>query len=888
MRIFASLRSVVSALFHRSLVENEVEEELRAHIQDRANDLERSSIPRAEAERRARLEFGGYQKFKEECREAQGTRFLEILIQDLRFGLRMLRKSPSFTAVAVLTLTLGIGANTAIFTVANALLLRPLPYANPQNLMMVYETNIVDYGQEDVFSYPYFSRLRDHQYSFSGISAFASDDFDMSGRGEPRQVSAGRASWNFFDVLGVRPALGRDFSASEGQRGGNRVVMLSHQFWVSEFGQAHNVIGQSLMLDSLSYTIVGVLPAGFTFQPLGNDTQIWIPREFELNIATPEHIQAGMGYLEGIARLAPGVSIDQARSELRVLHNEYCRDNSNRPDADPKWPTTVTPLQTMIVANVRVAVLVLMGAVGVVLLIACANVASLLLARAQKRKKEIALRTALGARRGVIVRQLLVESLLLAAMGGALGILAGYAGVRALLALNRDSVSQLSGNVAMDWRVACFVAAISLVSGVLFGLAPALQLSKTDLNSVLRDEGRGSTGTRRAASSQNVLVVMQVALSMILLFGSGLLIRSFLQLINVNPGFDPTNVLTMRMNLPPSKYGTNAHMVSFYNEALRQMQSLPGVSAAAISSALPPTPTRFAPILAEGEPVVPVAQRSGVNIQTISPDYAKVLRVALERGREFTAEDDQTTPTVAMVNQAFVRRYWPNDNPIGKHIWLGPIIKPLEVVGVFGDEKNNGLGEDPAPEMFLPFPNLPWSHLRLSLRSASRNPLALVPAVRQRLAQIDSDQPITEVQTLEQILAQSRAQSNFTVALFGIFSAVALLLAIVGIYGVVSYAVAQRTQEVGIRMALGATQTDVLKLVVGRGLALSGVGIAIGLIAAFTLTPLIKSLLYKVSPADPMTIIGSAILFLIAALLASYIPARRAMRVDPMVALRYE
>ncbi len=888
MRIFSSLRSVVSALLHRSRIDKEMEEELRAHIQDRANDLERSGLPRAEAERRARIEFGGYQKFKEECREAQGTHFVETLIQDLRFGLRMLRKSPGFTAVAVLTLALGIGANTAIFTVADALLLRPLPYANPQKLMMVYETNIVDNSQEDVFSYPYFSRLRGHQYSFSGISAFASDDFDMSGRGEPRQISAGRVSWNFFDVLGVRPALGRDFFASEGQRGGNRVVMLSHQFWVSEFGGAHNVIGQSLMLDSLSYTIVGVLPAGFTFQPLGNDTQIWIPREFELNIATPEHIQAGMGYLEGIARLAPGVSIDQARSELRVLHNEYCRDNSNRPDADPKWPTTVTPLQTMIVANVRVAVLVLMGAVGVVLLIACANVASLLLARAQNRKKEIALRTALGARRGVIVRQLLVESLLLALIGGALGILAGHAGVRALLALNRDTVSQLSGSVAMDWRVPCFVAAISLVSGVLFGLAPALQLSKTDLQSVLRDEGRGSTGTRRAASSQNLLVVTQVALSMILLFGSGLLIRRFLQLINVNPGFDPTNVLTMRMNLPPSKYGTNAQMVSFYNEVLRQMQLLPGVSAAAISSALPPTPTRFAPILAEGEPVVPVAQRSGVNIQTISTDYAKVLRVALERGREFTAEDNQTTPTVAMVNQAFVRRYWPNDNPIGKHIWLGPIIKPVEVVGVFGDEKNNGLGEGSAPEMFLPFPNLPWSHLRLSLRSASRNPLALVPAVRQRLAQIDSDQPITEVQTLEQILAQSRAQSNFTVALFGIFSAVALVLAIVGIYGVISYAVAQRTQELGIRMALGATQTDVLKLVVGRGLALAGVGIAIGLIAAFTLAPLIKSLLYKVSPADPMTIIGSAILFLVAALLASYIPARRAMRVDPMVALRYE
>ncbi len=809
------------------------------------------------------------------------------LWQDLRYGLRMLAKSPGFTAIVILTLALGIGANTAIFTVANALLLRPLPYANPQKLMMVYETNIVDHTQEEVFSYPYFSRLRDHQHSFSGISAYASDDFDMSGRGEPRQISAGRVSWNFFDVLGVRPALGREFFASEGQRGDARVLMLSHRFWIGEFGGAPNVIGQTVILNSLSYTIVGVLPAGFTFQPLGNDTQIWIPREFELNIATPEHIQAGMGYLEGIARLAPGVSIDQARSELEVLHQEYCRDNSNRPDADPKWPTTVTLLQRMMVANVRVAVLVLMGAVGVVLLIACANVASLLLSRALKRKKEIAVRTALGARRSTIVRQLLVESLLLATISGIAGIFLGYAGTRALVALNHDTVEQLSG-VSMDWRVLCFTVGISLVSGLLFGLAPALQLSKTDLNSVLRNEGRGSAGSRRTANSQNVLVVAQVALSMILLISSGLLIRSFLQLMDVNPGFDPRNVLTMRMNLPPSKYGTNAQMVSFYNEVLRQMQSLPGVSAAAISSALPPTPTRFAPILAEGEPVVPVAQRSGVNIQTISPGYAKVLRVALERGREFTAEDDQTTPTVAMVNQAFVRRYWPNDDPIGKHIWLGPIIKPLEVVGVFGDEKNNGLGEDPAPEMFLPFPNLPWSHLRLSLRSASGNPMALVPAVRQRLARIDSDQPITEVQTLEQILAQSRAQSKFTVALFGIFSALALVLAIVGVYGVISYAVAQRTQELGIRMALGATQTDVLKLVVGRGLMLAGLGIAIGLIAPFTLTPLMTSLLYKVSPADPLTVAGSAISFLVAALLASYIPARRAMRVDPTVALRHE
>ena len=813
---------------------------------------------------------------------------MNALLQDLRYALRLLTKSPGFAAVAVLTLALGIGANTAIFTVADALLLRPLPYANPQRLMMVYETSIVNRSEESVFSYPYFARLRDQQHSFSGISAYASDDFDMTGRGEPRQISAGRVSWNFFDVLGVQPALGRDFFASEGQRGSNRVLMLSHQFWISEFGGARNVVGQSLMLDSLSYTIVGVLPANFVFTPLGSDTQIWIPREFELNIATPEHIQAGMGYLEGVARLAPGVSTEQAQSEVDVLHKEYCRDNPTRPDANPKWPLAVTPLQTMIVANIRAAVLILMGVVGVVLLIACANVASLLLSRALKRKKEIAVRTALGARRGVIVRQLLVESLLLAAISGLIGIFAGYAGTRGLLALNQDTVSQLGGGVSMDWRVLCFTIAISLVSGVLFGLAPALQLSKTDLNSVLRDEGRGSTGSRHVASSQNVLVVAQVALSMILLIGSGLLIRSFLQLMNVNPGFDPRNVLTMRMNLSPSKYGTNAQMVSFYNEVLRQMQSLPGVRAAAISSALPPTPTRSAPILAEGQPAVPLPQRPDANIETISPDYAKVLRVPLERGREFSADDNQTKPTVAMVNQAFVRRYWPNENPIGKHIWLGTIATPVEVVGVLGDERNNGISREPAPEMLLPFPNLPWSHLRLSLRTAGGDPMALVPAVRQRLARIDSVQPITEVQTLEQILAQSRAQSRFTVLLFGIFSGVALVLAIVGIYGVISYAVVQRTHEMGIRMALGADKKDIFRLVIGRGLKLAGIGIAIGLVAPFTLTRLMSSLLYKVSPADPLTIIGSAILFLAAALLASYIPARRASRTDPMVALRYE
>ena len=813
---------------------------------------------------------------------------MNTLLRDVRYGMRLLAKSPGFAAIAILTLALGIGANTAIFTVADALLLRPLPYANPQRLVMMYQTSVADHSEVGVFSYPRFVLIHSEQHSFSGVSAFADDDFDMVGRGEPRQISAGRVTWNFFDVLGVRPSLGRTFFASEGQRRGNRALMLSHAFWISEFGGTRNVIGQSLTLDSLPYTIIGVLPQNFSFQPLGNDVQIWVPREFEMNIATPAHIQAGMGYLTGVGRLASGVSLAQAESEMNVLDAQYRRNNPEKPDADPKWPMGLAPLQSQVVANIRPAVLVLMCAVGVVLLIACANVASLLLSRALKRKKEIVVRAALGASRAVIIRQLMVESLLIAAMGGLAGILAGYGGTQALLALNQGTVAELSTGIHMDWRVLCFTLVISLGGGLFFGLTPALQISRTDLTSVLRDESRGSTGSRRGGMLQNALVVAQVALSMILLIGSGLLVRSFVRLLTANPGFDPSDVLTMRINLPPSKYGTNAQMVSFYKELLRQTETLPGVAAVSISSALPPNASREAPILAEGQLAAPFAQRPLVTLQTISPGYGKVMRVPLIRGREFSAEDSQTTPTVAIVNQAFVRRFWPNENPLGKHIWLGTIAAPVQVVGVFGDMKNNGIAGETDPEILLPFPNLPWSHLRLSLRSAGGDPLALAPAVRKRLESIDSGQPVTEIQTLNEILDAARAQSRFTMTLFGIFSVIALVLAIVGIYGVISYASAQRMQEMGIRMALGADKKNIFSLVIGRGLKLASIGILIGLIAPFTLTRLMSSLLYKVSPADPLTIIGSAVLFLAAALLASYIPARRASRTDPMIALRYE
>ena len=813
---------------------------------------------------------------------------MNALLADLRYAFRALGKTPGFAAIAILTLALGIGANTAIFTVANALLFKPLPYAHPSQLTLVYESSAADPTDVGPFSYPRFSLLENTQRAFTSISAYAPDDFALTGRGEPRQIAAMRVTWNFFNTLGVEPAMGRNFRAAEGQPGGNRVVILSHEYWRTEFDASPAALGQALTLDSIPYTIIGVLPANFSFAPSAQSDALWIPREFELNIATPAHIAAGMGYLDAVARLGPNATLAQGQSQMNVLDQQYRRDNPTKPDADPKRPITVAPLQAMFVQNIRAVVLVLMAAVALVLLIACANVASLLLSRAVKRRKEIAVRAALGASRAAIIRQLLAESVLLAAMSGVVGIFAGYAGVRALVALNHDTVAQLSAGISMDWRVLLFTFGISLAAGILFGLAPALQLSRADLNSILRDESRGSSGSRGAASSQNVLVVAQVALSMILLIGSGLLLRSFARLLNAPLGFDPAHVVAMQIDLPPSKYAANAQMVAFYNQLLLSVETLPGVRAAAISSALPPTATRLAPILAEGQPNEPLAHRPLVNISTISPDYAKVLRLPLIAGREFTAADDQPAPTYAIVNQSFVRRFWLNDNPVGKHVWLGSIPKPVEVVGVFGDVKNSGLAADVSPEVILPFPNLPWSHLRLSVRAAAGDATALVPEIRQRLARLDSSLPLMRIAPLSQTLADARAQSRFTVALFGIFSSLALILAVVGIYGVISYAVAQRTAEIGIRMALGATRSSVLQLIFRRALALAGAGILIGLAAAFALTPLMKSLLYKISPADPVTIAASVTLFLLAALAASFFPARRATRIDPLDALRHE
>jgi putative ABC transport system permease protein len=804
-------------------------------------------------------------------------------VSNLRHAVRLLFKNPGFTAIAVLTLALGIGANTAIFTIANALLLRPLPYADPDRLVLVSAPPANERAETGWLSFPFFTVLNDYNRSFSNLAVCNFETFSLTGHGDPEQIYAARTSWNFFDTLGVRPILGRTFTREEDQRGGPPVVLISYELWMRLFGGDRNAVGSSLTLETRDFTVIGVLPPRFTVSLLGK-VDIWAPRVTEWTLVTPARVAAGGRYFQVIGRLAPGVSKDQARAETQVLFQRYKADKPGNFDATTDLVMQIGNLQDRMVANVKPTVLMLSAAVGLVLLIACANVASLLLSRALGRRKEFAVRTALGGSRGVLIRQLLTESVLIGLVSGAVGILLGLAGTR-VLSLYGQALLPGTANVSMDLQVLVFTLAISVGAGILFGLAPSLQLSKADLNTALRDEGRGTAGNRRNNRGRSVLVVAQVAISMVLLIGSGLLIRSFLQLRSVNPGFESNNLLTMQVSL--RKYARPEQSIAFYNAVLQRVNALPGVTASAVSTALPPTATHQTPVLFEGHPALELGKRPIINIQQISADYHKALGIPLLAGRAFTDHDDAQAPKVAIINQVAARRFWPDQNPIGKRVWIGNLPAPAEVVGLLGDSRNVDLAVAPAPEVFLPFEQLPWSFFCLSVRTAVE-PHSLVSAVRREIAAVDRDQPVIEIHTGQELLDASQGQSRFMMFLLGVFSATAFILAVIGIYGVIAYSVAQRTQELGIRMALGAAKGDILRLVIGNGLMLTGTGIAIGLLGSIGLTRLMSTMLYKTSATDPVTLATSAILFLLVAALASYLPARRAARIDPTDALRAE
>jgi putative ABC transport system permease protein len=792
----------------------------------------------------------------------------------------MLSRNWGFTLIAILTLALGIGANTAIFTVTNALLLRPFPYSDPQQLVTI---DAKDRAKDFGVTLLRYELVRDHNQSFQAVAVWANDNLNLTGHGEPLQAPVVRVSPNFFSVLGVQPQLGRTFTAEEGRPEGKPVVILSDAIWRTRFGGDPNVIGETITLDATPHTIVGVLPTNVQF-PFAGQTDIWTPRYFEYSLMTPQRLRMGVGYLSSVARLRPGITLASADAELAVLNKRYREQNPTAPDADPAVVITAEPLRNLVVADVRPKVLMLSGSVAVVLLIACANVASLLLSRALARRREIAVRSALGASRGTIVRQLLTESMLLALVAGVLGIGLGWIGTHALVRWGAGQLP-LGIPIAMDRRVLLFTFLSSLFAGIFFGSFPALQLSRLDLDVTLRDEGRGTSTGHARTQMKSLLVVGQVALSLLLLIGAGLLLRSFGRLLAVDPGFDAHNVLTMNVSLPTVKYAKPEQQIAFFDEMLRRVSILPGVRTAAISAALPLSWKRITPLLPEGQPNVPLAQRPFIDIEAVSPQWFQTMRVPLRGGREFTAADNAAAPKVVIVNETFARRFWPNQSSLGKRIVIGRGPYQTEVIGIAADIKNKGLAQDSQAQLYLPFPQLPWGDMNLLVRTLVP-PRSITSAVRAQISALDPDQPVADIQTVDDLVNSSLTQPRFTMLLLGIFAATALVLSVVGIYSVLSYWVAQRRYELGIRLALGAQRADILRIVVRRGLMLAIAGIAIGLFAALLLTRLMSAMLYKVDALDLATFAFAPLLFLSIALLASYLPARGATRVDPMEALR--
>ena len=800
--------------------------------------------------------------------------------QDLRYAVRMLAKTPGFTLTAILTLALGIGANTAIFSVANALLLRPLPYQDADDLVIV--TNARGPNRRP-FSFLRATFLQQHGRSFSGFAPFISENFNVTGRGDPEQLPALRVGWNFFDVLGVHPALGHTFGPEDDRPGGRPVVLISESLWRRRFAGDPRAIGQSITLDSVDTTIIGVLPANFEFAPAGRSIDVWSSRAFEQNGLTPQEARAGEAYVLAVARIRRGLQLEQAQAEMEVLDAQYVREHAAMSDADPRFSIRLNQIQRLMVANVRTAVLVLFGAVGLVLLIACANVASLLWSRAMARRKEIAIRIALGARRIEIVRQLLTESILLAFVSGALGVIVSFWGARALATLPANTLPRINP-IHIDGEVLAFALGLSLVTGVLFGLLPTLQFSKPDVQTVLREEGRAIAGGRRRSLARGLLVVSQVALSMILLVGAGLLMRSFANLQNVALGFNPHHVLLMDITLSTSRYSTNARMAGFFENVLGQVAGLAGVRSVAVSSALPLAPSQYSVMLPEGQPEVPLARRPNHPIQAVSPAYFETMGIPLLRGRTFEQRDQAGSPAVAIVNLSFARRFWPNENGVGKRIIIGR-SSSVDLVGVVGNVKNIRLAVESVPEVYYPLAQHPTESMHVILRSIG-DPNSLSAEVRARVSAIDKEQPVTNVRTMEQHLANSIAQTRLTMLLLDIFSVVALLVATVGLYGLIAYSVAQRTQEFGIRLALGAEPGNIVRLVMRQGILAAFVGVVVGVAGSLGLTRVMQSLLYDVSATDAGTFTVSAVVFLTVAVVASYIPARRAARLNPSEIIR--
>jgi putative ABC transport system permease protein len=861
-------------LMRRPAAENELNDELRFHLERQTDKYVKSGMSHAEALRRARLEFGGLDQVKNECREARGVSLVESLVQDLHYSARTLLHSPAFTAWAVLTLALGIGANTAIFSVVNQVLLNPLPYPNPQELLAAREND----------SLPNLEDIQRQTKSFASSGGINIEPMDFSGTGEPVRVHGAYVDVGLFTTLGAQPVLGRLISADEDVKGGPRNVVLSYPFWRDFLGSDPHVLGKAIRLSDNSYTVIGVMPRDFTLPKELADVFV------SLWVGYPDAAaERDVHFMHTYWRLKPGVPLAQAQAEIAQVDRRLAEEF---PHTEKERATLLIPLHEWLVGDVRPALLVLFGAVGLVLLIACANFAMLLMVRAVARQRELVIRASLGARNRRLIRQRLTESTLLALVGGAAGLIAAKAGTTLLLALRPAELRRLDA-IPMDARVFLFVFAISLLTGLLFGLLPAWSASRGDIAEALRENARTTTTGVSRSPLRSFLVTAELALALILLAGAGLLIKGFLRLRSVDPGFNPANVITMYLQLPGSRYPQIPMQTNFRRELLARINAFPGVEAAMITD-LPLAGNYVGHrVVVDGQATRAEGTEPVVQTLSVMGEYFGVMQIPIRNGRDFSAMDREGQPRVAIVNEEFVRQLLPGQNAIGTRIDWTRSSDPHEwmtIIGVAGDVKHSGLNQPVDPAVYAPFSqnDEAWRKF-MTLVIRSRVPEAsLVEDVKKQVWSLDSQIPVSGIQSMDDLLAVSVAQQRFNMLLLGSFAALAVALAGVGIYGMVAYRVTQRTQEIGVYIALGAQHRDVLRLVMKDGVKLGLLGIVLGLAGAVALTRVMVSVLFEVKPTDPATLIGVALLLAVVAMLACYIPARRALSIHPMTALRRE
>jgi len=894
MTLGSRIRSWLRATLQRSRLESEMDGELRFHIEARAEDLQRAGVPRQEAMRQARMEFGGIERAKEECREERGVRFLESSAQDLRYAVRMLRKNPGFAMVAVLTLALGIGASTAVFSLVSAILLKPLPFPEPDRIVLpeLVSPPGVNIGSEYFpWGQKQFRMLTQDAHPFEAVGAFQSDSFNLNGAGEPAFLDGYRASAEFFPALGILPVLGRTFTSEEDQPGHEYEVILSYRLWRERFGGDRDVLGRGVRLNDYVYTVVGVMPAGFVFPRaeempssfnFPREAQLWVP------LAVAAEPKGGPSELAVIGRLKPGLTIAQAQAAMDLV-------TKHAEAKDPQWKgwfsARIVPLVRQVTGDTRRPLQLMFGAVCIVLLIACSNVANLLLARSLGRRREFTLRAALGAGRARLVRQLLTESLVIALTAGAVGSLIALAGIYFVKRLGPANIPRLQ-EVALDVPVLAFTLGLALATGILFGLAPALGATRENLVNSLKEGSQRSGTSSTSGRLRDTLLVSQVALALVLIISAGLITRAFFRMLGANGGFNAKRVLTFQLSLPALKYADESHIVTLYRNALERLRSIPGVESAGIGETVP--------MGGEGESTVirlpdhPAASQKELpfaNYTIISPGYFSAIGTPLLRGRDFVESDTATSLPVAIVNTEMEKKYWPGQSAIGKQVGPGsPRYPLLTIVGVVPNVKHISLREETAPEMFVLYTQKPWPsmlNMRVALRTKT-DPESTTESVRQSIQSLDPDLPLAKVATLTTLVNDSMSQPRFSMLLLTSFGMLSLLLASIGMYGVISYSVTQRTPEIGVRMALGAARRNVFAMVLGQGVRLVSVGIGIGLVAAFGVTRTMASFLYGVESTDPVTFASVSLLLVGVALLACYLPARRATRIDPIVALRYE